>query len=670
MKKRFSSVFLITAGFSILGNVSAHAQSVDYASLQSLFGEPITTSATGTPQRASEVATNMTIITADQIRQSGGRTVPEVLSRVPGLDILQTGENTFDVGVRGYQQVFQPRLLVLVDGRQVFIDDYSRTVWSNIPVNVEDIRQIEVVKGASSALFGSNAAGGVVNIVTYSPKYDSNNVVSAGGGSQSRVNLAGTGTVHFGESGLKLSAGGMTAEEFHTDNNSNDYRTIAPQDRHIAASSIFQVTPDLQANTEFTVSSSKANPVNPSYYTDSESMTTYSAKGGVTWQSPIGLISSQNYFNNTFARVVGQTFNSHNSTQLIVSQLEDQFKIGSANSFRAALEFRNKAHHNEGQEDIPQHPAFEQQDYSASGTWLAQLSPSLSWTNAVRIDHQEMQQTGTLFADAFVTNSEYSHVINALSVNSGLVYKATDLDTLRATYGRGVQMPSFFQEGLTAIIPIGVNTFADIEGNPNLKPTIVQNYELGYDRALPDLYSLARFSVYYEMNQDVVGFDAGSFIRVVGPNTYSVIQSVNVGNSHGFGGEIELSGSHNGFRWDGSYSYARAIDNQGVATNLGYDGSSPRHHFRLFGGYTTGAWEFDGNGQYVTSNNMMRASSTSAFAPIAVDGYFSLGGRIGYALDDHFTLALSGSNITNRVTNTSPYPAVERQALLSLTGKF
>ena len=109
-------------------------------------------------------------------------------------------------------------------------------------------------------------------------------------------------------------------------------------------------------------------------------------------------------------------------------------------------------------------------------------------------------------------------MINAFSANSGLVYKATDLDTLRATYGRGVQIPSLIQEGLTDTIvyPFAPNTYYDIEGNPALKPTVVTNYELGYDRLVPAIFSTAKFSLYYETNQDVTGFDAGSFSRSVG----------------------------------------------------------------------------------------------------------------------------------------------------------
>jgi len=194
------SIGAATAVFVFL--IPACAKAMDYGSLEQLFNEPVTTSSTGTPQRASEVSADMTIITADQIRKSGSRTIPEILVMyIPGLNVLQEGVDAFDLGIRGYQQSYQPRLLVLVDGRQVFNDGYSRMSWDNMAVNIDDIRQIEVVKGAASALFGSNAAGGVVNIITYSPIYDSNNVASFTYGTQHTTSGDATATAKGGDWG-------------------------------------------------------------------------------------------------------------------------------------------------------------------------------------------------------------------------------------------------------------------------------------------------------------------------------------------------------------------------------------------------------------------------------------------------------------------------------------
>ena len=111
-----------------------------------MFGEPVTTSATGQPQRASEVPADMEIVTAEQIRRTGADTLPDVLRFVAGIDVRQYGLQDASVGIRGYDTALNPRVLVLLDGRQVYQDDYGLTVWSLIPVALSSIRQIEIIR--------------------------------------------------------------------------------------------------------------------------------------------------------------------------------------------------------------------------------------------------------------------------------------------------------------------------------------------------------------------------------------------------------------------------------------------------------------------------------------------------------------------------------------------
>lgn len=653
------------------------AEAVDYGSLQALFGEPVTASAIGTPQRASNVAANMTIITADDIRRSGVRNIPQIIGEyVPGIDVFQSGVNSFDVGVRGYQQVYQPRLLVLVDGRQVFIDDYSRTVWNNIPVNIDDIRQIEVVKGAASALFGSNASAGVINIITYSPLYDHNKVATAGIETQDEQFADATVTAKLGDmGGIKISGGGFRSHEFDTDTNPLD-STLSPMHAYATESSVFQVKPGLQFSTEATFSQSRENTQEPDLFAESaETDSSYSLRGGFSLQSDYGLITNDNYLNHSYITPNVDEVTYPSAVDLYVSQLQDQFKIGKDNTFRLALEYRHKYYDEaDSPQAFVQAPRTDDNVYAVSGSWLWQISNKLSWTNALRGEHQDSQQTGQLFSGDAYNYADYSHVINDLSANSGLVYKATDIDTFRAIYGRGVQLPSFIEGGDMVLVALGANTYEDVEGNPYLKPTIVQNYELDYERQVSSIDSTVKVAAYYQENQDIIGYlaDTSAPPRIIGGNTFMLYQSLNVGNSQGFGGEVELKGSTPaGFRWDASYSYARDVDSSGVAEFLGYDGSTPAHHVRLNGGYTTGPWEFDANGQVVSSNYMLqRASVAAPFTNGSTGGYFTLGARVGYNINDNFTLALSGMNLSQAYTEESPFPEIERQVFLSLTGHF
>ena len=165
----------------------ARAQSVDYNAMEQMFGEPITTSVTGSPQRASEAPAAMTIVTQDDIRRSGADNLPDVLQFVNGIDIERFSFGQADVAVRGYDQPMTPRLLVLVNGRQVYLDSYGYVDWNAIPVQLSEIRQIEVVKGPQSALFGFNAAGGVINIITYDPLFDKVNTATIGYGTDGTI---------------------------------------------------------------------------------------------------------------------------------------------------------------------------------------------------------------------------------------------------------------------------------------------------------------------------------------------------------------------------------------------------------------------------------------------------------------------------------------------------
>ena len=113
------------------------------------------------------------------------------------------------------------------------------------------------------------------------------------------------------------------------------------------------------------------------------------------------------------------------TTDLAVSKLEDQFRIGADNTFRMGLEYRNKTFENSGVDLVPEQPALEENNYAeAPPGW--QVNDKLSWTNAGRFDHLDMAETGMLPAGGYFNNADYGHVINTFSGNSGFNYKATD----------------------------------------------------------------------------------------------------------------------------------------------------------------------------------------------------------------------------------------------------
>lgn len=129
------------------------------------------------------------VITQQDIRLSGIDDVQELLQRVPGIDSAQMTAGDHNLSIRGFNSRLSNKLLVLVNGRSVYLDFLGTTFWDALSINVEDIERIEVVRGPGSALYGADAFMGVVNIITIEPG-EGKNGVSTSLGTQSGAPLS------------------------------------------------------------------------------------------------------------------------------------------------------------------------------------------------------------------------------------------------------------------------------------------------------------------------------------------------------------------------------------------------------------------------------------------------------------------------------------------------
>ena len=85
---------------------------------------------------------------------------------MPGVDVIQTRTDQGEVNIRGLDQPFTNRTLVLLDGKTVANNFFDTVTWEAIPVTMQEIDRIEVVEGPASAVYGGNAVNGVINIIT------------------------------------------------------------------------------------------------------------------------------------------------------------------------------------------------------------------------------------------------------------------------------------------------------------------------------------------------------------------------------------------------------------------------------------------------------------------------------------------------------------------------
>jgi len=124
------------------------------------------TSAGQKEQKLSDVAAALTVITSDDIERSGATNIPDLLRYVPGVEVAQVNNSAVSVGIRGFDGVFDTKLLVLVDGRSIYNPLFGGVDWQFQRMMMENIDRVEVIRGPGATVWGANAVDGVINIIT------------------------------------------------------------------------------------------------------------------------------------------------------------------------------------------------------------------------------------------------------------------------------------------------------------------------------------------------------------------------------------------------------------------------------------------------------------------------------------------------------------------------
>jgi len=149
-------------------------------------GLPVVATVSRLPQRQDEAPASVTVLDRDMIKASGARDLNDVFRLVPGFQTYTNNTDTARVSYHGLSdEDFSPRIQVLIDGRSQYSPLFRSGVnWAVLPVAIEDIERIEVVRGPNAASYGSNAFLGVINIITVDPALMRGVSVSTNQGSQ------------------------------------------------------------------------------------------------------------------------------------------------------------------------------------------------------------------------------------------------------------------------------------------------------------------------------------------------------------------------------------------------------------------------------------------------------------------------------------------------------
>jgi len=671
--RRFFSLMAATAAGTMMPAGHLDAQIVDYATLSDAFGEPITTSVTGKPQRASEAPAAITIITHDEIARSPARSVPDLLKVYAGIDVNRWAAGQSDVTVRGGVQTYSARLLVLVDGRQVYLDHYGMTNWNLLGVQLDEIQQIELVRGPASALFGFNAASGVVNIITTGAGAERHVSGTAEIGTHGYARVGGSVTVPVSSTiGLKISGGHQREDE----------RTIPgafyqpPRTRHVYA-----------------------DQVRASLAIQADASTSITLDGGLTGNRqleflPSQILTEQRFRNQTVGLLVNRDTDWGSLTGRIytnwlqadygittpatdpyssVADLRTNNRItvmsgsgliglGAANTLRLGAEYRDN--HLRSGSLFSDRIGY--QVAALSGMIDLHLTERVAITGALRLDHLWLDQSGMPAAPQIDPVSAYQRSITPISFNAAVTAQVSDNDRLRINGGRGLQLPSLISLGLRVTIPVAeVPIPVYFTGDPRLAPVTVWSAETSYSH---DFGSGIHFdaTLFYTRTENLVASPGGSVdvTVVLTPAPIAVTRFANVGSFESYGLELSSSGKlSQNLNWLMNYTLANIDDdipaNRDVTLYALFPrGATPRHRANLIVDYTVGDWSASALARFTSASHQSSFLPSTELTMIRVPATVTVDGKIGKRLGANAAVYVSGENLTKaRGAYGSPIPA-------------
>jgi len=539
----------------------------EQAELQLLYEEKdlVTATKRSTPLRKAPAIA--TIITDDEIRNMGARNLLDVLKMVPGIGISTTEYAANMIEVRGIRTAFNEKILLMIDGHPMNKTSSGSGLYmlaDTLPV--ENIKQVEVVRGPGSALYGSNAFMATINIITRDSDDIDGLEAKIGGGSFNTLTGNLTGAAEYGDN-LKVSG-------------SIDYfRTSGPK-LHVAS--------DVLRNTAFSDAPGATNlDVEQTEGFLKVVYGDFSFRGhylGVKKGFFIGMgyaltNDTQNYYDTdnywgelAYSRKIATSLSAslkvsydHYQQQPYVKSLPDGYnnsfpagKIGHPlvqdQSINAELQLDwdpfpgNHVIAGVVSESLKQYDVRRIANFNPlTGAYLGSLQEVANWNKDAERNttslylQDEWRLLDQIALTAGVRYDHYSDFGDTVNPRAGLVWSALDNLDLKLLYGQAFRAPSFIEM-------YNINTVTNA-GNPDLKAERIETWEASvavrFSRALNlDL------NYFYSAINDLITRDA-----TVTPSRY-----VNAGKAVTQGVELGLHGAFDLLQWKTSYAWQDPLD--------------------------------------------------------------------------------------------------------------
>jgi len=190
---------------------------------------PLILTASRMSKPLAESPASVSVIDREMIESSGVREIADLFRLVPGFIVGYFRGNTPVVTYQGLGQLFSRQIQVLVDGRSVFIPSFGGVPWSNLPLQIEDIERIEVIRGPNAVTYGAQAFLATINIITRHAAEDFGTRYSITSSDNSHPDIKDAYIrvgYHHGDLDWRLSAGTMNDDGFAAINDSKEINKL------------------------------------------------------------------------------------------------------------------------------------------------------------------------------------------------------------------------------------------------------------------------------------------------------------------------------------------------------------------------------------------------------------------------------------------------------------
>jgi iron complex outermembrane receptor protein len=489
------------AAFISFFSLQAAAQD-ELSELDYLNDIEVTFAATRLPQQLKDAPASVTIIDRTMIEASSATNVTELMRLVPGLQSYHISTNAAAVSYHGMSDKFPPRMEVMIDGRSVYIPLFSAVIWETLPLSIDDIERIEIVRGTNTVTQGSNAFLGAINIITHSALGNPDNLVKYTSGEFNNQTYFGrySGVHDLGFYSLSASISGNEGHQFSNGDKDpyfNRYitfkSTFSPTlydtiSFDLGASSGYSIVGDIISNPnlkrrEFNnhyesiewKRSIEEKDLNIHY---SHSYNDFDARLMTATETGLGLALGQALLDiNKPFKITGETgkIEQHDLEVSLRQQLNDSTKIINGISYRNA---------------------------SAKNR---QLLDTLDWVNesSLRLFSNLEYQKNRWIYNLGLTGEKSDHNGSRVSPRIAANYQLSDTSSIRSSVSRAYRMPSLLEANYQSTIyapagaPLPVYDYG-FTRNSNLKPEQLDSVDIGFLASWPDYHSSLDLRIFLE----------------------------------------------------------------------------------------------------------------------------------------------------------------------------